>query len=166
MWKITTNGVVILAGIVSLARPTAHPLPSPVAPFEHNSDPRFHVLKKFFAASAAPAQEVSHVFLQVADAYGLDWRLLPSISFIESCGGRTARNNNLFGWDSGRADFPSLTASIQAVAYRLTNSPLYRGKPLDKILATYNPNAEYGHKVKSVMRRISPVRVLRPGPTL
>jgi hypothetical protein len=160
MWKITTNGLVILAGLVSVPKPITHQLLIPIPSLEYPADPRLDVLRNFFAASAAPAQEVSHIFLQVADTYGLDWRLLPSISFVESGGGKTARNNNLFGWDSGRADFPSLTASIQAVAYRLTNSPLYRDKPLDEILSTYNPNADYARKVKWVMRKISPAEIL------
>ena len=45
-------------------------------------------------------------FLEAADDYALDWRLLPSLSYVESTGGKAARNNNLFGWNSGRAQFP------------------------------------------------------------
>jgi hypothetical protein len=55
-----------------------------------------------------------------------------------------------------RAQFPSPAAAIHEVGYRLKYSSLYINKKLDKLLAVYNPNAEYGQKVKSVMRRISP----------
>jgi hypothetical protein len=96
------------------------------------------------------------VFLQAADDFALDWRLLPSISYVETTGGKAARSNNLFGWDSGRAHFPSATAGIHAVAYHLAHSLLYKNKNLDKLLATYNRSAAYGRKVKSVMRRIAP----------
>ncbi|MBZ5576748.1 MAG: hypothetical protein LAP40_09340 [Acidobacteriia bacterium] len=96
------------------------------------------------------------MFLEAADRNDLDWRLLPSISFIESTGGKAAPNNNMFGWDSGRAEFPSAVASIHTVGYRLGHSHLYRDKDVDGILATYNPNAEYAERVKSVMRQISP----------
>ena len=112
-------------------------------------------LEKFFQRAGCPAQKYSYTFLEAADAYDLDWRLLPSISFIESTGGKAARNNNLFGWDSGRAEFASPAAGIHTVGYRLSHSSLYRHKDLDGILATYNPDAEYGEKVKAVMRRIS-----------
>lgn len=94
--------------------------------------------------------------MQAADAHGLDWRLLPSISFIESTGGKALKNNNLFGWDAGRAEFPSLSAAIHTVAYSLANSRLYKNKDLDEVLETYNPEADYARKVKSVMKRISP----------
>ena len=86
----------------------------------------------------------------------LDWRLLPSISLVESGGGRAAHNNNLFGWDGGRAIFASLRAGIHDVASHLGTSKLYRNKDVDGILRTYNPNADYPGVVKSVMRRISP----------
>ena len=60
-------------------------------------------LQAFFGKSDCPAKAYSDEFLTTADRYDLDWRLLPSISYVESTGGKSARNNNLFGWDSGRA---------------------------------------------------------------
>jgi hypothetical protein len=91
----------------------------------------------------------------VADEYALDWRLLPSLSFVESTGGKTGLFNNLFGWDSGRAHFDSPRAAIRSVGSHLAQSALYRSKSLDEILATYNPNQDYAQKVKSVMRQIA-----------
>ena len=73
-------------------------------------------------------------------------------------GGKAGRNNNIFGWDSGRAQFSTTAAGIYTVGYRLAHSGLYRDKSLDKILATYNPDAAYGRKVKSVMRRIAAIQ--------
>jgi len=86
----------------------------------------------------------------------LDWRLLPSLSYVESTGGKTARDNNFFGWDSGRAKFSSPVAAIRAVAERLSRGERYHDKTLDQKLAIYNPISGYARKVKSVMRRISP----------
>jgi hypothetical protein len=73
---------------------------------------------------------------------------------VESTCGKLARNNNLFGWDSGRTDFPSMTAGIHQVGYRLANSRFYKNKELNELLVTYNPNAGYADRVKSVMERI------------
>src|SRR5690242_17848024 len=73
---------------------------SPPAGARACEDPRLLKLQKFFADTDAPARALSHVFLSEADQYDLDWRLLPSISFVESTGGKAARNNNMFGWDS------------------------------------------------------------------
>jgi hypothetical protein len=94
----------------------------------------------------------------VADEYELDWRLLPSLSFIESTGGKASHNNNLFGWDSGRAHFSSPTEAIRRVGSHLAHSSLYRSKSLDGILTTYNHNQAYAQKVKSVMRQIASVQ--------
>jgi hypothetical protein len=130
-------------------------VPKAQAP-DYRQDPRFEVLRTFFEKTDCPAQEYSIAFLEAADDYDLDWRLLPSLSYIESTGGKAARNNNLFGWDSGKAHFSSPTASIHHVGYRLAHSGLYKHKNLDRLLATYNSNADYAQKVKSVMRRIAP----------
>jgi hypothetical protein len=155
-----SKGLLMFAGVVSLPSSVTHhfvtgtPLAAPAA--DYRIDPRLVTLQEFFTGMRCPALAVSEVFLEVADSYGLDWRLLPSISVIESGGGKTARNNNLFGWDSGNAEFESPGASVEGVAYALANSHLYKDKSLDAVLNTYNPNSGYARKVKSVMERISP----------
>jgi hypothetical protein len=156
MRKLLTSGIAVFAGVVSLPSVVSPRQSQNVPEHRYQQDPRLKRLQKFFGKGDCPAQKYSNVFLEAADAYDLDWRLLPSISFVESTGGKWARNNNLFGWDSGRAGFASPIAGIHAVGYSLAYSDLYRDKDVDEILATYNPNAEYAEKVKSVMRRISP----------
>jgi len=157
MRKILTGGLAVFAGMVSLPSPVApylsHKVPAP----DYRQDQRLERLRKFFAKSDCPAGNYAHVFLEAADDYGLDWRLLPSIAYLESGGGKAAAHNNIFGWDSGKAQFHSPTAVIHTVGYRLAYSPRYRDKNVDELLATYNPVPEYAQKVKSVMRRISPV---------
>jgi hypothetical protein len=150
--------MVLFTGFVSLPAVKSPPLASRTPAPHVRRDPRLETLRRFFEQSACPALEYAHVFLEVADDYDLDWRLLPSISYIESTGGKNAANNNLFGWDGGRAEFSTPTAGIHAVAYRLTHSELYRAKSLDQKLAIYNPEAGYAGKVKSVMRRIAPAK--------
>jgi hypothetical protein len=157
MRKVLTSGLAVFAGMVSLPANIAKqevPVTSSVPDYSY--DARLKTLQKFFGKAGCPAQKYSQEFLETADAYDLDWRLLPSISFVESTGGKAARNNNLFGWDSGRAGFASPVDSIESVGYRLAYSELYRDKDLDGILATYNPNAEYAERVKFVMHQISP----------
>lgn len=156
MRRILSNGLLMVAGLVSLPSIVTHHRVERSPAEEYRMDPRLEALRTFFTEMHCPAIAVSEVFLQVADAYGLDWRLLPSISVIESTGGKAARNNNLFGWDAGKAEFASLSEAIQGVAYSLATSNLYKDKSLDGILRTYNPNREYARRVKSVMERISP----------
>lgn len=156
MRKVLTSGLMVFAGMVSLPARVSPGQTHNNPPPDYRHDPRLKTLQKFFRKAGCPAQKYSAVFLEAADVYDLDWRLLPSISFIESTGGKAARNNNFFGWDSGRAEFATPTAGIHEVGYRLAHSELYRDKDVDGILATYNPNADYAARVKSVMRRISP----------
>ncbi|MEI9973487.1 MAG: hypothetical protein WDO73_16445 [Ignavibacteriota bacterium] len=133
------------------------PAPAPLKQ-EYRNDPRLTPLRQFFLRAECPAAEYAVDFLIVADEFALDWRLLPSLSFVESTGGKASLHNNLFGWDSGRAHFSSPSAAIRSVGSQLANSTLYRSKSLDEILATYNPNRDYPEKVKSVMRRIAAVQ--------
>jgi hypothetical protein len=150
MRMLLPSGLVVFAGMI--APPLA------VAPHaqEKPADYRFKVLKSFFQKADCPAERYAQAFLDEADRNDLDWRLLPSLSFIESTGGKAARGNNFFGWDSGKAEFPTPAAGIREVGYRLGNSSLYKDKDLDELLATYNSSADYGRRVKSVMQQIAP----------
>jgi len=161
MRKFLSNGALVFAGMVSvpaIINTVDAKLPQmpnfPAGRFK--PDPRLPLLQKFFESAGAPAKAFAHVFLSEADLYDLDWRLLPSISFIETTGGKAARNNNLFGWDCGRAAFTSITQGIRTVAYHLGNGYRYKDKDLDEMLWAYNPNPDYSRKVKSVMYRIAP----------
>ena len=158
MKKLFTRGLVVIAGMVSLPLAVSPQHTQTVPAADYRSDPRLQALRKFFAKFDCPAWKYAATFLEAADDYDLDWRLLPSISYLESTGGKAARNNNLFGWDSGRAHFPSPVAGIHTVGFRLAHSGQYRDKNLDELLETYNPNVEYAAKVKSVMRRIAPAQ--------
>jgi hypothetical protein len=156
MIRFVAGGLAVFAGMVSLPLAVA-PLHAPKTPTpDYAADPRLSALRTFFQRGACPAVQYVHEFLDAADRYELDWRLLPSISYVESTGGKSARNFNFFGWDSGKAEFSSPSEAIHEVGYRLTHSALYRDKDLDEVLTTYNPDASYAEKVKSVMRQIAP----------
>lgn len=157
MRKLFSSSLVVFAGVVSPIGVSPRQAAKVEAP-DYRKDPRFEVLRKFFGKGDCPAQAYSQVFLEAADNYHLDWRLLPSISYVESTGGKAAPHNNMFGWDSGRTHFASLSAAIHTVGYNLSHAGQYRRKNLDQLLATYNPDSDYARKVKSVMRQIAPVQ--------
>jgi hypothetical protein len=153
MRRILSSGLVF-AGILSVPGALSNP-EAPSAASEYRNDPRLERLRKFFERSDCPARALSAEFLRAADQLNLDWRLLPSISVVESSGGRLARHNNMFGWDNGKAMFVSARAAIYEMARNLTDSK-YRDKDVNQILRRYNPDEHYSSVVKSVMRRISP----------
>lgn len=154
MKNLVRHGFVLLAGAAAL------PMSAPKLPayefIGRPQDPRLNMLRRFLGAIGSPVTLCAPAFLDAADAFSLDWRLLPSISFVESTAGKAAHNNNLFGWDSGRAKFPSPAEAISAVAGRLSNGARYRGKTLEQKLAVYNQVPGYARRVQAVMRRISP----------
>jgi hypothetical protein len=119
-------------------------------------DSRLRKIEQFFADRDCPLRDSAAVFLEAADRNDLDWRLLPSISMVESSGGKDYRNNNVFGWDSCRESFSSVGEGIHYVASQLANSKLYKNKNLDGKLRTYNANPDYPHRVKAFMRVMDP----------
>lgn len=114
-------------------------------------DPRVLRLRSFFERYNSPAANFAVDFVSAADLYGLDWRLLPSISMVESSGAKYYANNNIFGWDSCRASFPTVREGIFHVASRLANSSIYKGKNLGAILRSYNPGPDYDDNVMRIM---------------
>lgn len=131
-----------------------------------NTDPRTVRLKKFLTRLHCPVAPLADEFVHAADDNQLDWRLLPSISVVESGGGKAYRNNNIFGWNNGLSLFPTIRSGINEVAYTLGRSPLYRNRDLMGKLHLYNPDQDYATRVLDVMRRISPVANMKPASRL
>lgn len=152
---VVTGGLAVFAGMFALPG-SVGPTHAPATAAVPQVDKRLINLQGFFQKRDCPARKYASDFLWAADLYSLDWRLLPSISFVESTGGKAARNNNLFGWNSGNTRFPSVRASIHEVARKLAHSKPYRGKTLVNKLLTYNPRAEYAQRVLEVMQAIHP----------
>ncbi len=157
--KFVSARVVVFAGLLSLpvASPQDNQFASSVG--KKTADPRFKLLRSFFGKYQSPAGQYVDVFLDAADENSLDWRLLPSISIIESGGGKAAINNNIFGWDGGRRVFRSIPHGIRAVAEVLSKSDLYRHRDTEGILRIYNPYPDYSSRVKAVMRSLGPAIV-------
>jgi len=124
-------------------------------PAADRNDPRLGRLRQYFGQRDCPLRDSAEDFLIAADQNNLDWRLLPSISMVESSGGKDYRNNNVLGWNSCRDKFSSVQAGIHYVAAQLANSKIYRDKDLDEKLETYNPLPEYPRKIKAVMRALA-----------
>ena len=154
-------GLLILPITVCLEKAASSPkqkdltkLPDRLIP---EPDVRTERLKKFLSRLHCPVSYLADDFVHAADANDLDWRLLPSISVIESGGGKAYKNNNIFGWDNGDHFFSTIKAGINEVAYKLGRSSLYRNRTVFGKLRLYNPNEEYATNVMTVMNRISPV---------
>lgn len=112
-------------------------------------------LEAFFHAYHCPGPLHIQDYLRAADAYDIDYRLLPALSIRESTCGRFAQKNNRWGWDSSRTGFSSVAMGIEFIARQLAFGRNYRGKTLQQKLYTYNPKPRYAEEVQKLMREIA-----------
>jgi hypothetical protein len=154
MKRFLPSGFMIFAGVLGIATASVHS-DQDVTKNRKKFDLRETILRKFLKDKNCPDQEFTEVFIAEADAHGLDWRLLPSLAFVESGGGRFARGNNLFGWANGKQTFSSIGDAIHTVASTLAHGRAYRGKDTGRKLATYNQGTDYPAMVLQIMSQIS-----------
>lgn len=89
------------------------------------SDPRILAMERFLIDYHSPLYPYAKVFIDEADNTGLDWRLVASISGVESAFGNLIpyRSNNGWGWRGGPAgaysNFSSWKEGISTVTQRL-----------------------------------------------
>jgi len=154
MKRLLPKGLMIFAGVLGIAA-TVHS-DQDVTKSRRKFDLRETILRKFLKEKHCPAQEFSEMFIAEADAHGLDWRLLPSLAFVETGAGKTERGNNLFGWANGHQKFTSIGDAIHTVAATLAYGRAYRGKDTSGKLDAYNQGPDYKAVVLQIMRQISP----------
>src|SRR5262249_16793643 len=101
-----------------------------------------------------PAPFLTSEYVEAADTYSIDYRLLPAVSVRESTCGLYARLNNRWGWNSAKSGFITLAHGIQHIAHELALGKYYRGKTLDDKLHMYNPNPAYPGEIRKLMKEI------------
>ncbi len=110
-------------------------------------------LKAFFARYNSPLKANVYDFVYASEYYGIDYRLLPAISIVESSGGKYLfRPYNPFGW--GRHGYKSFHDAIWDVARGLSvyHYRLKRTTP-ESIGRLYNPvtPTHWARKVRYLM---------------
>jgi hypothetical protein len=154
MKRFLQSGIVIFAGVLGITAATMQA--QDATKTSKKSDLREALLRRFFKENHCPAENYAGVFITEADEHGLDWRLLPILSLLETGGGRNAPGNNLFGWANGKTKFDSIATAIHHVAAFLEIGKPYQGKDLDGKLLTFNHRPEFRTLVLSMMRQLAP----------
>lgn len=109
------------------------------------ADGRAKIIEDFFKDYKTPLVGFSNIFIQVADKYQLDYRLLPSIAMQESNGGKRVIENsyNPFGYGIYGTlviRFKSWDEAIERVGRALKEDYLNQGlKTPYQIMAKYTP---------------------------
>lgn len=121
-------------------------------------DQRVEKLRGFLESQTSPLAPFAEDFVQKADEYQIDWRLLPAISGIESTFGKRylAGTYNAYGWGGGLIRFQSWPDSIDQVSRALREKYYDRGLDTPyKINPVYcPPNKTWGGKVAFIMKEI------------
>lgn len=124
------------------ALPENHSIASDSVGFQ---DARTKIVSDFFKSYKSLLADYSNVFIQVADKYHLDYRLLPAISMQESLGGKRVipNSHNPFGYGiygSKVTKFISWEAGIETVGKGLRENYLDEGlETPEEIMAKYTP---------------------------
>ena len=106
---------------------------------------RVETLEVFFESYDSPLKEHSETFVEVAEKYDLDYRLLPSISCMESsCGKRLLPESyNPFGWGiygNNAIYFKDYDEAIETVGKGIKDNYVDKGlDSIDKMAPVYTP---------------------------
>ena len=121
-------------------------------------DNRSQILEEYLEKYNSPLAEYASEFVEAADAYGLDWRLLVAITGVESTYGKFIPKNsyNAYGWANGAYYFESWPDSIWHVSQALKEKYVDQGaNTVDKIGRIYAPPSPFwAGKVKRLMAKI------------
>jgi hypothetical protein len=105
-------------------------------------DDRVEKLTQFLEFYHSPLSEFAARFVESADKYQIDWRLVPAITGVESTFGVHIPYNsyNAYGWNNGLYKFNSWEESIAHVTKTLAEKYVARGLDTPwKIAPVYAP---------------------------
>ena len=125
------------------------------------ADRRLEALEIFLTGYDSPLANDAQTFIEVADKYELDWRLLPAIAGLESTfGHRIAPDTyNPFGWGGGYIEFASWAEAIKTVGKGLAEDYVTRGLVTpEQIMARYcPPNGSWARGIRYFMDELEEV---------
>lgn len=127
---------------------------------------RKEVLEKFFEKYNSPLEENAQTFVEIADLYGIDYRILPAIACIEStCGKNIIEGSyNPFGWGiygTNYIAFSSFDEAIKTVGEGLNKGYFSNGlDTVEEIALVYTPSNSYhwASNVKQFMYEMDSIR--------
>ena len=129
----------------ALAQTIDFPTEEPLHVIESKKIDRAASLRTFFKSLNSPLEPYSEHFVEVADKYGLDYRLLPAISCNESSCGKyyIPSSNNVFGWGiygNKVTSFESIEVGIDTVGKGLAENYVAKGyDTVEEIAPIYTP---------------------------
>lgn len=125
---------------------------------QHSREEKVRVLHAYLTKHNSPMAENAQDFVDAAEQYNLDWRLVPSIAGVESTFGKRILpgSYNPFGWGGGYIKFESFRDSIYTVSKGISEKYVQDGLDTPhKMQKRYAPPSHtWGNKVQYFMNKI------------
>lgn len=120
-------------------------------------DLRVKALEQVFGKYNSPLKPYAKAYVTTADKYGVDWKLLPAISGLESSFGQAQMpgSYNSYGWGRGYIYFNSVESGIDTVLSGLKQNYINRGAlTVEAIGPIYSESPTWAVRVKRFMNEI------------
>ncbi len=121
------------------------------------TDNRVIALRNVLENYGSPLAPYAKDYVDAADKYDMDWKLLPAIAGLESSYGihQPVGSNNSYGWGGGRIHFDSVEEGINTVLAALKNKYAARGATtVETIAPIYSESATWAPRVRIFMNSI------------
>jgi hypothetical protein len=126
-------------------------------------DLRVKKIETYISGRKAPLADYAEVFINTADRYGIDWRLVAAIAGVESNFGKhiPARSYNAWGWDNGRYKFSSWEMGIDHVSKVLNEKYYTRGLTNPRLIGPVYapPSKSWSANVEYFIRELDEVKI-------
>lgn len=115
-------------------------------------------LQKFLNSYNSPMADNAQDFIEAAEQYELDWKLVPSIAGVESTFGKflIPGSHNAYGWGGGKIHFESWRDGIYKISKGLSERYIKKGLVTPhQIQPVYAPpSTTWGNKVTYFMNKL------------
>ena len=135
---------------------------------EKGSDSRAKILEKYLQQYDSPLAPFADTFVEIADKYKLDWKLVAAISGLESTFGKQIPNNSFNGWGWGiygdnTINFSSWKEGIETVSEGLKTKYIdkWGAKDIYEIGRLYAASPTWAQRVNYFMDKIDEFKSLK-----
>ena len=133
------------------------------------SDNRVKILREFLESYNSPIAPFARAFVETADIYNLDWKLVAAISGVESTFGQQIPSGSYNGWGWGVYGnnvtyFSSWENGLQTISKGLRENYMdkWGATNVYEIGRTYAASSAWASHVEYFMNRISDFTLLNP----
>jgi len=167
MKQIITIAIIIFASILFshdayaqevYSEPSAALVSQILIEKDYALDTRTKAVRNIFKKYNSHLSDQAAIFVKYADEFGVDWRLLPAISGLESTFGKFLMpgSYNAYGWGGGRIYFESWEEGIKTINKALREKYMDRGATdVWSIGRIYAESPTWAVRVNSFMQEIN-----------